>query len=376
MPVYKTTKRKDGKNQYRVVVNYTDASGRHRTIDRLTYGHEEALNLEAQLKISVGHKLEWMAPLTMDEFQIEFMKHKASECRESTLTTNGKLYRNHIKGSFGSMKLTEITTPMIVLWKQELNNSSLATTTKNHCFDVLRAILNFAVLVGVLQKSPMIGIKEFRDPDWVMPDQKLHYYTSEEFYAFARAAKADTGTFYKWSTYVFFVIAYFTGLRKGEIHGLRWSDIDGDMLHVRRSVRQSGQGAVITPPKNRSSYRSLQISKTLLRVLAENKARQQAEFPGVWNQEYNVIRGRGYIANTSLQYYCDRWAQKAHLPHIRVHDFRHSNASLLANSGISLLDIAKRLGHSTTREVEQRYAHLYPSETERAVSVLDQVRIP
>ena len=67
------------------------------------------------------------------------------------------------------------------------------------------------------------------------------------------------------------------------------------------------------------------------------------------------------------------FAKAAGLKHIRIHDFRHSHASLLANEGINIQEIARRLGHSKIEMTWNTYAHLYPREEERAVKILNKI---
>ena len=67
-------------------------------------------------------------------------------------------------------------------------------------------------------------------------------------------------------------------------------------------------------------------------------------------------------------------AAAAGLPHIRIHDFRHTHATLLANEGINIQEIARRLGHSNVEQTWNTYSHLYPREEERAVAILDSLR--
>ncbi len=88
--------------------------------------------------------------------------------------------------------------------------------------------------------------------------------------------KKDTIT--EWGYLCFFSIAFYTGARKGEINALKWSDITGNTLNIRRSISQKIKGKITeTPPKNKSSYRSLQIPLPLLKILDEHKKRQQAD---------------------------------------------------------------------------------------------------
>ena len=71
-----------------------------------------------------------------------------------------------------------------------------------------------------------------------------------------------------------------------------------------------------------------------------------------------------------------QYANAAGLPHIRIHDFRHTHASLLVNEGINIQEIARRLGHSKVEQTWNTYSHLYPREEERAVAILDGIVLP
>lgn len=79
------------------------------------------------------------------------------------------------------------------------------------------------------------------------------------------------------------------------------------------------------------------------------------------------------LRDTSIENKNKSFAKSADLPHIRIHDFRHSHASLLVNEGINIQEIARRLGHSNVQETWNTYSHLYPREEERAVQVLNKV---
>ena len=173
--------------------------------------------------------------------------------------------------------------------------------------------------------------------------------------------------------YVFFCIAYYTGMRKGEINALRWSDLDGATLHVRRSVncKTKGEAVVETPPKNKSSYRDLQMPAPLLAVLNEHKTRQQQDKR--WQTDWRVCGGPDCLRDTTIDKYNTTFAKLAGLPHIRIHDFRHSHASLLCNAGINIQEVSRRLGHADVQMTWNTYSHLYPQEEERALEVLNQI---
>ena len=98
------------------------------------------------------------------------------------------------------------------------------------------------------------------------------------------------------------------------------------------------------PPKNKSSYRDIQIPKNLIIILQKHKLRQQQNKN--FTDDFRVCGGITCLRDTNIANRNNQYVDKAGLPHIRIHDFRHSHASLLANEGINIQEIARRLGHS------------------------------
>ncbi len=80
------------------------------------------------------------------------------------------------------------------------------------------------------------------------------------------------------------------------------------------------------------------------------------------------------LRDTTIEQRNAKFASEAGLPHIRIHDFRHTHASLLANEGINIQEISRRLGHAKVEQTWNTYSHLYPREEERAVAILDLIK--
>lgn len=143
-------------------------------------------------------------------------------------------------------------------------------------------------------------------------------------------------------------------------------------MSVKRSIAQKLKGDDReTAPKNKSSIRTLQIPAPLLRILDEHKARWET-IPG-FTETYKVCGGVRPLRDTTIQLHNKKFADMAGVKKIRIHDFRHSHASLLANAGINIQEVARRLGHSRIEMTWNTYSHLYPKEEERAIKVLDEI---
>ena len=112
----------------------------------------------------------------------------------------------------------------------------------------------------------------------------------------------------------------------------------------------------------------------LVEALQEHKERWQTFT--AFSEEFFVCGGPRSLRDTTIEKANIRAAEKAGLPHIRVHDFRHSHVSLLCNAGINIQEISRRLGHANVTETWRTYSHMYPAEESRAVKVLESFKKP
>lgn len=374
MPIQKAGGKKDGKQRYRVRINYTDNNGKARQIERVAYGLAEANDLETRLKAEVKEQSP-VKKMTVQNLFDEYIEVKSHEVRESTLDKAEQILRRDILPELKDIRLDRLSISVLQKWKSDIAARDLSIITKKNSFTTFRAMLNYAVKMEYIPKNPLTGIGNFREAYFEKPAEKLQYYTPEQFKKYIKKAReyAETdGTITGWGYYVFFAIAFYTGLRKGEINALKWSDIDGDMIHVRRSIVQKLKGGDReTPPKNKSSYRDLQAPQPLVKILNEHQHRQQ-QING-YSEDFRVCGATRCLRDSSLDNKNKKFAEAAKLPHIRIHDFRHSHASLLANEGINIQEIARRLGHSKIEITWNTYSHLYPREEERAVQILNKI---
>ena len=378
MPITKVTGKKNGKQKYRVRVNYTDSFGKAQRLERIAYGLEEAKEIERKLQANI-HELTTNSRMTVENLFKEYVSVKQSEMRESSLDTSSRIIAKHIIPTLGSYKLKKLTLPVLQKWKNEINEKNFSITTRQHIYAELRALLNYAVKMEYIPANPVIKLGNFKAALELDSKHEMDFYTTDEFTAFIHAAYKNAlqaqqeNNYFEWNYYVFFNIAFYTGLRKGEIHALRWCDIDNEYVSVTRSITQKLKGEDrITPPKNKSSIRSLQIPKPLIEILEEHKERCE-KFDNF--SENNLICGADKsLRDTTVQNRAKKFARLAGIKTIRIHDFRHSHASLLANEGINIQEIARRLGHSNVEMTWNTYSHLYPREEERAVAILNKIK--
>ena len=378
MPIYKADGKKDGLQKYNVRVNYISDNGKPKQLTRTAYGSEAAKDLERRLISEIKDKGENPAKkMTVQQLFDKYAEAKQYEVRESTLDKARRNYAVYVQPTLANVRIDKLTVALLQDWKLSIEQRDLAVKTKKSAYNILRSILNYAVRLEYLPKNPLPKVGNFKDA--LGGKSEMDIYTAQEFTQYistakrqAEAKQANNRELSEWDYVVFFSIAFYTGLRKGEIHALKWNDIDGAYLSVKRSITQKLKGEDReTPPKNKSSIRTLQMPAPLIRILKEHRERQ--ERLERFTEDYRICGGVRCLRDTTLQNRNKQYAELSGLKDIRIHDFRHSHVSVLANEKINIQEIARRLGHSRIEMTWNTYSHLYPREEERAVNVLNTI---
>lgn len=383
MPITKVQGKKNGLQKYRVRVNYVDkTTGQYKQVERTAYGLEDAKQIERQLiydtKETPTHGM------TLGELFEEYKANQRHTIRESTYARVTQILELHVIPELANIKLNKLTLRQLQAWKLNIEERTtskgepLSLGYKQKIYSVFRAMLNYAVKMEYITTNPLTKLGNFKDVNSVKPD--MDYYTADEFIKYITAARsiaidaeAKTNNIHEWNYYVFLNIAFYTGMRKGEIHALRWTDIADNTINITRSITQKVRGADReTPPKNKSSTRTIQIPTPLSEVLNEHYNRCKS-INGFTDSQH-ICGGEQCLRDTTLDKRNQAYAAAAEVKKIRLHDFRHSHASLLANNGINIQEVARRLGHSSVEMTWNVYSHLYPKEEERAIEVLNQIK--
>lgn len=178
-----------------------------------------------------------------------------------------------------------------------------------------------------------------------------------------------------------FMLALTTGMRRGELFGLRWSDIDMErsILYVRRTANRYGKGVgvVENDPKTKTSHRQVMLSEPALKALKRHKVQQEQEKQAMGNKWKNrnlVFCGKygDFLIADTLRRNLNKVLQDAGLPHIRFHDLRHSAATVMLTMGVHPKIVQEMLGHSTIAMTIDTYSHLVPSMQQEAINKINK----
>ena len=157
-------KKKDGKQQYRVRLNYTDSNGKQHQIDRVAYGSAEAKMLETKLKSEYKGTEAANSILTVSELYSEYMNAKRTEVRRTTYEKTQQKLDLYVIPYAGTIKLNKLNSRALQDWKNKISALKLAVSTRQHIYGEFRAMLNYAVKMEYIPKNPLVAVGNFRNP--------------------------------------------------------------------------------------------------------------------------------------------------------------------------------------------------------------------
>jgi integrase len=237
---------------------------------------------------------------------------------------------------------------------------------------VLRRALNFALRWGLVVRNPALGA--IRPKSSKVEMKTLN---GDQVRTFLSVAK---GTRYE----ALFWVAVSTGLREGEILGLKWSDLDWKTKHLqikRQLQRRKSEGLVLTEPKSAAGKRMIVLSSATVAVLQQHIYYQQDEklfAKDNWQENdliFPSILGTPLDPSNMWKAFKDT-LKRAGLPDIRFHDLRHTAASLMLQQGIHPKIVQERLGHSDISLTLNTYSHVIPTMQEEAAEKMDEILAP
>lgn len=234
--------------------------------------------------------------------------------------------------------------------------------THNTAVTVMSALFEFAMDNDLLKKNPHNKIKMKK-----LPKKDIEIWDSEEIEAFSEASKENM------IHHTLYMLTLHTGMRKGEIRGLSWNDINlkDKVVRVRRSLHHSRSNfKEATEPKSESSIRDVYISDYVAELLKEFKKHHW--IANIDNAVFATEKGT-IIPGSTIDYNLKKYAKEAHVRPIRFHDLRHTHASILIKSGVNIKVVSERLGHSDVATTLNIYTHFDETSKREAAELFSTV---
>jgi len=388
----KTNYVKNGKEYYRVTATVgRDANGK--LIRKEFYGktkrEAEAKRDEYLNGIKNGLNIDFQDTTLGDLMHVWLFEVARVSRKPSTFARYEGLYRNYIRDSeLYGLKISLIKSIQIQRYYNKLYQEGKSSKTIKTLNKFLKTFFNYAVDEGYLVKNPCTGKKI------VIPgtpeekaEAKIETFTDEEIKKITEALEGHR-------LKVLFLLAFGTGLRQGELLGLKWPDIDFEKkeLKVQRTIKQvtiidqNGNREYKTIeqiPKTKSSIRTVPIPSSLIPVLKEYRNKQKEEKLKAGPAYLNDIE-KGYVFTTELGSIIDarnllriykKILDKAGVKYRKFHAIRHTYATKLFERGVPLKIVSELLGHSNISTTANIYTHVIPKEKTNAVETLNDLFI-
>jgi len=271
----------------------------------------------------------------------------------------------------GKLPLQKLTGQHLQRLYAEKLDSGLSSTTVSAIHSMLHTALDNAIKLGILTRNACEAVSP---PRKVHKEMKpLHPEQVRQLLEVAKGHPQET----------LFILALATGMRRGELLGLKWQDINFErsVLQVQRALTRmpTGLGYKETEPKTRKSRRSIVLTAFAMEALKKHQARQlemKKAAGDAWEEHDYVFctaAGKHLHPGHDVLEELKKLLKKAGLPDIRFHDLRHSTATLLLSKGIHPKVVQEILGHSEISMTLDTYSHVLPTMQKAAMEELNDL---
>ena len=333
--------------QYR----YTDWQGKRRKSTKRGFATKREAE-EWLRNFLITQKVDF--DMKFEDFWKMYCADMETRLREHTMRTKKYIVELKILPYFGDKRVNDITAADIRQWQNELIKMGYSPTYLKTINNQLSAIFNYAVRYYDLKSNPCVKAGSMGKSK----AEEMDFWTGEEFRKFIDSVMN------KRLSYMAFMTLYWTGMRMGELLALNPKDIDLEKrtISITKSYQRLGKKDVITPPKTPKSKRVITIPEFLA-----------ADIKDYMDSLYDLQENDRLFPITKyyLEHEMQRGIKESGVKRIRVHDLRHSHASMLIELGFSPLEIANRLGHEKVETTLNTYAHLYPNKQTKLAERLD-----
>lgn len=305
--------------------------------------------------------------ITMNDLFNLYIKDKSRKVKDTTIYDIKKKYRLHIEPMFGTTKLHKIDKISVQKFQEYLLDKKYKNSQLKNLQTQLSAMLKFAIRHEYIERNPfdILGYVSNNEKQ-----EEMMFFTLDEYKKFEKSLLSSSDrTLYTDAL----ITLYWTGMRCGELQSITWNDYRGDCLYVHSTYDNKLRKISETTKTRKNRY--VYLNDVVIEMLNRRKieARKYTDFDETKYifGYYDVFSHRSIsnIKNSAIEKYNKK--AKTKLPTIRIHDLRHSHASLLINTGWSSFEVANRLGN-TPSQIEKTYAHMFKSTQVEMAKSLNQ----
>ncbi|GED34173.1 site-specific integrase [Brevibacillus centrosporus] len=355
MPVYKDDNAK--KNPWYFEINYSDG-GKYKKKKRRgfkTKKEAEAAMTEMQNELNKGTYVE-PSKMLYASFMADWLKDKQTKVQRRTLETYSGLVNNHILPVLGHIELSKLTPRQI----QDLYNTLFETgRLSDENIQKVHTIINDSLNKAVGWEMVAKNVASVLDRPKARK-KEMEVWEVDEAHTFLKVAEKDR-------YYVAFLLALTTGMRQGEILGLRWKDVNLDtgVISITQTLSHDGKEMQVgakTDSGNRTVAIDTETIRELRKLAKRNKIEKLEAGPELFKDHGLVISttvGTPLTPRNLMRTFY-RLIENADVKKIRFHDLRHTHATMLLKANVNPKIVAERMGWADIKMID-RYAHVLPN---------------
>ena len=354
MAVYKDSER----GTWYCRTSYRDELGKVKVMTKRGFPRKrDALDYESSFR--KRGVVDTQSKITFEELFETLLANKKGNASEETIQRYRYIAKTHF-GSLMNKAVQKISPNDFLNVRTSILENDSSKDLKNLTLSLLRSIARFGSDYYNLPNNAKIVKKISSNTD---DHVEMKVWTNEEFELFI---KHVDNYLYK----AFFTFLFRTGVRRGEAKALLKSDVDGDVVSIEKSMRSNINGN--KPLKTLSSRRKVRLDKQTLDTI-----KPLLEMPGPY-----LFGNEEPVGNSTVQRHfasgivdCNKVLSQTKgplIPAIRIHDLRHSHATILINKGANIVAVSKRLGHSDISMTLKVYTHLLKETEDMLIQILEQ----
>lgn len=364
---------KNGLWRYQKVV-YHPVTGERIVLRKRGFSSKKEAEIAEAVAISeiIGYKGE--SKLPFEEVILEYLKYKSKRVNSRTLEKLERLFDGFIIPAVKGKDMVKFSNRDATKFYDQLLEHTESSNYRNKIVELIKSLYTFAEMQYDLQSNPVRTFKKFKAKK---QKRMFQVYSIEEHSKFISTFTDEDD--YEFSIKVFFTVLYWAGLRRGECKALKWNDIDFQQGTIRVDEqfidKDPTMGRVCTEVKTENSLRTVYVDFLTMNMVEElyNRIKNDNCF-NIDNFIFLRKDRSNPLSDTMIENRNKIHAKKAGLKRIRVHDYRHSFASLNYSLGVDPKTISTQMGHSNLTITLDTYVNIFDDKVKERVNLIDKIR--